>query len=98
RDGAEIVSFARALHPEDPTPITPITHAIRRHHPHAHHAEWTARTLVHFILGYVAEEQNRSELTRAGLTQPTPPTQPTDAAFTFGVEAILCGSLHNNPT
>ena len=91
RDGAEIVSFARALHPDYPIPLQPVTDALLRsprrtaetpgradHEDSAGESRpvpletvWAAGALVHFVLGFVAEEQNRAELARvAAATSP----------------------------
>ena len=87
RDGAEIVSFARALRPDSPAPHAVFEAALAG--PAGAHAAWAARTIVHFILGSVAEEQNRAELVRAGITE----ADSSDAAeaFRYGVDVILAG-------
>lgn len=73
RDGAEIVSFARALYPEHPVPVEPVRRALLGEAARTcvdldpAEAGWAASALVHFVLGFVAEEQNRGELERAGV-------------------------------
>lgn len=66
RDGAEIVSFSRALHPDAPVPLQPFRRVLSNALPERE-ADWAARTLVHFVLGSVAEQQNYAELARAGI-------------------------------
>ena len=88
RDGAEIVSFARALHPGAPGPAAPIRAALAGQLP-PRQSDWTARTLVHFILGAVAEEQNRAELARAGIGGYD--AQDATGAFDYGITLILRG-------
>lgn len=105
RDGAEIVSFSRALHPDAPVPLQPFRAVLSRVLPERE-ADWAARTLVHFVLGSVAEQQNHAELARAGIRggrdaggaaeTARPPGEFEDesarAAFTYGVDAILRGA------
>jgi AcrR family transcriptional regulator len=83
RDSAEVVSFVQAYRPE----MLPRLDGLFRLP--APQAEWAARTLVRYVLGFVAEEQNRAELVRTGIL-PAPDPQ-TDAAFEFGLAAVVGG-------
>ncbi|WP_154676138.1 TetR/AcrR family transcriptional regulator C-terminal domain-containing protein [Amycolatopsis benzoatilytica] len=91
RDGAEVVSFVQAYRPDLLVP----THALRRLFAakfDARHAEWAARTVVHYVLGFVAEEQNHAELVRAGIVEDDRAhSGDSDEAFAFGIDAILSG-------
>lgn len=91
RDGAEVVSFVQAYRPDVLVP----THALRRLFTgkfDERHAEWAARTVVHYVLGFVAEEQNHAELVRAGIVEEDPEhSGNSDEAFGFGIDAILSG-------
>ncbi|WP_033289829.1 TetR family transcriptional regulator [Amycolatopsis jejuensis] len=91
RDGAEVVSFVQAYRPDLLVPTQALRHLFtgsldpRR-------AEWAARTVVHYVLGFVAEEQNHAELVRAGIVEEDPSrTDDADEAFGFGIDAILSG-------
>ena len=90
RDGAEIVSFALALRPLSRAPVRRFREALAASLP-GQHAEWGARTLTHYILGEVAEEQNHAELVRAGILPGDQPPGYSTEAFIFGVDAILGG-------
>lgn len=89
RDGAEVVSFAHALNPEALATLADLSELFADRFS-ATHAGWAAQTLIHYVLGFVAEEQNRIELIRADIL-----TEPGSAnpmgAFLFGVDAILQG-------
>lgn len=105
RDGAEIVSFSRALHPDAPVPLRPFRTVLSRALPERE-ADWAARTLVHFVLGSVAEQQNHAELARAGIRSDRGASAADEtarepgefedesarAAFGYGVDAILRGA------
>jgi AcrR family transcriptional regulator len=98
RDGAEVVSFVLAFRPEllGPTRTFPGLFADRIP---PRQAKWAARTLVHYVLGAVAEEQNRAELVRTGIVAEEPGSgAEADEAFVFGLDAFLAGlarlSLH----
>ena len=54
-------------------------------------ARWAARTLIHYVLGFVAEEQNQAELVRARIVTDLPEPQASTEAFQFGVATILRG-------
>jgi TetR/AcrR family tetracycline transcriptional repressor len=91
RDGAEVVSFVQAFRPDVVAPAEELrglfaaTFAPRE-------AEWAARTVVHYVLGFVAEEQNHAELVRAQILPEDPARAAASAqAFMFGIDAILGG-------
>lgn len=88
RDGAEVVSFALAMEPDGLWVNDWLTARLAENLPAAR-APWAARTLTYFVLGAVAEEQNRAELVRADILE----SAPTDAAeaFEYGVDAIIAG-------
>ncbi|HEY3469262.1 MAG TPA: TetR/AcrR family transcriptional regulator C-terminal domain-containing protein [Amycolatopsis sp.] len=91
RDGAEVVSFVQAYRPEIVTP-TRTLHRLFSTRLGPRHADWAARTVVHYVLGFVAEEQNRAELVHAGVVEEAPSDAgKPDEAFLFGVDAILNG-------
>lgn len=91
RDGAEVVSFAQAFRPDLLSPTRDLQRLFAGRFA-AREAGWAARTLVHYVLGFVAEEQNRAELVRAGLLDGDPDEAAgSAAAFLFGVDAILGG-------
>ena len=50
-------------------------------------------TLIRFVLGFVAVEQNRAELIRAHILEPAPAE---DDAFRAAVQAIVTGSSHQS--
>jgi len=91
RDGAEVVSFVQAFRPDVVVPARELRRLFaERFAPRE--AEWAARTVVHYVLGFVAEEQNHAELVRAQIL-PAQPARAADSAqaFMFGVDAILGG-------
>ncbi|MFP5022418.1 TetR/AcrR family transcriptional regulator [Pseudonocardia phyllosphaerae] len=88
RDGAELVSFAHAFRPEALAPLHGLHRAFDLAPARAH---WAARTLVHYVLGFVAEEQNYAELHRTGIVEQEAAREAPDEAFAFGVEAIVRG-------
>lgn len=90
RDGAEVVSFVLAYRPAALAPLTGLHRMFAGQLP-PRQARWAARTLVHFVLGFVAEEQNRAELVRARILDDDPDQGESAAAFEFGVRAILRG-------
>jgi hypothetical protein len=56
-------------------------------------ARWAAQTLVLYVLGFVAEEQNRSELARAGhLPRADEKEGAVPEEFRFGVAVIVGGT------
>lgn len=91
RDGAEVVSFVLAFRPEGlaPSRTFPELFADRLG---PRQARWAARTLVHYVLGAVAEEQNRAELVRTGIVADDPGhAVEAEEAFRFGLDAVLQG-------
>jgi AcrR family transcriptional regulator len=90
RDGAEIVSFAWALRPDGLEPLQRIEEGFAaRATPER--AKWATKTLIYFVLGAVAEEQNHAELVRAGALPSDARASNTNESFAFGVDAILAG-------
>jgi TetR/AcrR family transcriptional regulator, tetracycline repressor protein len=96
RDGAEIVSFALALRPLSHAPVRTFRDGLAAHLPEQH-AEWGARTLTHYILGQVAEEQNHAELLRAGILPADEHPDYSAEEFNFGIDAILSGLTARAP-
>jgi TetR/AcrR family tetracycline transcriptional repressor len=90
RDGAEVVSFAQALRPREHAPMRLLHETLSAALPEPD-AEWGAQTLAHYILGEVAEEQNRAELARAGILPADEPSEYTAERFLFGAQAIFDG-------
>jgi AcrR family transcriptional regulator len=89
RDGAEVVSFVHAFRPSSLTALG----GLRAHFAErlrAREADWAADTLLHYVLGYVADEQNHAELVRAKVL-PGTGTRASRERFLFGVDAILSG-------
>lgn len=86
RDGAEVVSFVLAYRPEGLAPIRDLRTLFDLPE---REAGWAARTLTHYVLGAVAEEQNRAELVRTGILPPEP--DGTEESFLFGLDAVLVG-------
>jgi TetR/AcrR family tetracycline transcriptional repressor len=92
RDGAEVVSFAQALRPRELAPMR-VFHDILITVLRDPKAEWGARTLTHYVLGEVAEEQNYAELTRAGIVSDREHFEYSEETFLFGIDAIVSGLL-----
>lgn len=91
RDGAEVVSFALAFRPDALGPLRDLDRLFIDRHP-PRQAQWAARTLVRYVLGFVAEEQNHAELVGTTILGDAPARgEETDDAFTFGVEALVRG-------
>lgn len=91
RDGAEVVSFVQAFRPDVLTPTQTLSRLFAEQFD-AREAEWAARTVVRYVLGFVAEEQNRAELVRARIVDEDPDHAGESAeAFLFGIDAILGG-------
>lgn len=89
RDGAEVVSFALSFRPDGLAPLRALS-GLFAELPSLD-AEWAARTLTYFVLGAVAEEQNRQQLVRAGILSIDLDAASRQEAFLFGVDAILNG-------
>jgi len=95
RDGADVVSFALALSSDRLEPLTRIASAFDGLPPER--ARWAARAMTHYVLGATAEEQNRSELIRAGiLTEASRPAD-SDESFEFALGAIIAGLTGPGP-
>nr|WP_255426532.1 TetR/AcrR family transcriptional regulator C-terminal domain-containing protein [Pseudonocardia sp. C8] len=98
RDGAEVVSFVLAFRPEGLAPSRTFPDLFADRLP-AREARWAARTLVHYVLGAVAEEQNRTELVRTGIVADEPGrAAEADEAFGFGLDAVLHGLARSPAT
>jgi TetR/AcrR family transcriptional regulator, tetracycline repressor protein len=91
RDGADVVSLTQALDPQSLAPLRLLEALLSDGGLPPEQARWGARTLMHFILGAVAEEQTRAELAGAGLVPPGFQELQADEAFDFGVDTILRG-------
>jgi AcrR family transcriptional regulator len=87
RDSAEVVSFAGAFRPEALTPFGRLVGLFGE----GEKAEWASQTLILYVLGFVAEEQNRAELIRAKILPPDAAGGTGEQAFRFGVDTILRG-------
>ncbi|NKX54186.1 TetR family transcriptional regulator [Arthrobacter mobilis] len=91
RGAADVVSLAQVLRPELLLPLRELEALLAAGPLTVQQARWGARTLIHYILGAVAEEQTHAELAGAGLL---PPGGQDDAeAFLFGVDTLLAGLL-----
>lgn len=91
RDGAEVVSFALAFRPDALGSLRDLDRLFADRHP-PREARWAARTLVRYVLGFVAEEQNYAELVGTTiLADVSARAAETDDAFRFGVEAFVRG-------
>jgi TetR/AcrR family tetracycline transcriptional repressor len=90
RDSAEVILFANAFRPEALVAFRVLERLFADRLP-AQQAAWAARTLSHYVLGFVAQEQNRAELTRARIVTEPPDPDESEQAFRFGVESILRG-------
>lgn len=91
RDGAEVISFVQAFRPDALTP-TQTLYRLFVEQLGPRQAGWAARTVIHYVLGFVAEEQNRAELVRAHIVDDEPARDDESAeAFRFGIDAILNG-------
>lgn len=90
RDSADVISFARAFKPGALAPLSDLEQLFAGQFS-PKRARWAAQTLVHYVLGFVAEEQNRAELARARILDAGPDSTDSPDAFRFGVTAILRG-------
>jgi TetR/AcrR family tetracycline transcriptional repressor len=88
RDSAEVVLFVAAFRPDSLGPFRRLEQAFALP---ARERRWAARTLIHYVLGFVAEEQNQAELIRAGVPAGRHNSASSEAAFRFGVTTILRG-------
>ena len=92
RDSADVISFVNAFRPTRLIPAQALVKLFDGQLP-AQHARWAAQTLIHYVLGFVAEEQNQAELVRARIVSNATDHATAEEAFRFGVKAILRG-LH----
>lgn len=90
RDSAEVVSFVHAFRPDTLVPLQQLQPLFAEHLPDRQ-AGWAAQTLIHYLLGFVAEEQNHAELLHAEIVTDRPSEAELDEAFRFGVDAIIRG-------
>lgn len=90
RDSADVISFVRAFRPDTLLSLEQFRQLFSTQFPEEQ-ADWAARTLIHYVLGFVAEEQNRAELVRARIRTDQPTQAESRDAFRFGVDAILQG-------
>jgi AcrR family transcriptional regulator len=90
RDSADVVSFVQAFMPDALTPLRQLRELFAERFT-ARQARWAAQTLIHYVLGFVAEEHNRAELARAKILSNPPSQAESLDAFLFGVEAVLQG-------
>ncbi|WP_181783566.1 TetR family transcriptional regulator [Pseudonocardia pini] len=84
RDGAEVVSFVHAFRPDALPALQQLPTLFAGLRPRE--AGWAARAVVHYVLGFVAEEQNRAELVRLEILAAGPAD--ADEAFEFGIAAL----------
>ncbi len=91
RDSADLVASARAMGLADLDAAGPAAGVLRGAGLSETDAEAAASTLVHFILGHVAQEQARLEWERFGKPDPDRGATATAASFAFGVRLILDG-------
>jgi TetR/AcrR family tetracycline transcriptional repressor len=90
RDSADVVSFVNAFRPGVLVPFSALEQLFRERLP-AQQARWAAQTLIHYVLGFVAQEQNQAELVQARIVPETADQDAADEAFRFGVTSILRG-------
>lgn len=91
RDAAEVVSFAHAFRPAQLAPLAGLRRLFADRFP-PRRAEWATRTLVHYVLGFVAEEQNRAELVHArALEGEAADEAESNEAFIFGLDVLEAG-------
>lgn len=90
RDSAEVISFVNAFRPDELPPFRALERLFAAELS-SQRARWAAQTLIHFVLGFVAQEQNQAELIRARIVSEMQDQQASDEAFQFGVEVILRG-------
>lgn len=90
RDSADVISFVNAFRPEALIQFRELERLFGARLP-PQQARWAARTLIHYVLGFIAEEQNQAELIRARIVTNPPDPDESEQAFRFGVESILRG-------
>ena len=88
RDSADVISFINAFRPDE-VGLFRVLEPMFELPPQQ--ARWAARTLIHYVLGAVAEEQNQAELVRARIATSLPDPDASAKAFQFGVSTILRG-------
>lgn len=89
RDGAEVAALAHALTPETLSPLLRFATLLEAGGLEPQEAEWAAETLVHYILGTVAQEQTRAGFISAGILAGG--VADTQASFNFGLDIFLAG-------
>lgn len=90
RDSADVVSFANAFRPGALAPFRTLEQLFSAGLA-PQQARWAAQTLIHYVLGFVAQEQNQAELIRARIVTNASDLDASEEAFRFGVTAILRG-------
>jgi TetR/AcrR family transcriptional regulator, tetracycline repressor protein len=90
RDSADVISFVQAFRPETLVPLQQLQQLFGKQFPEQQ-ARWAAQTLIHYVLGFVAGEQNHAELVRAEILTDQPGQDESSIAFQFGLDAILRG-------
>lgn len=95
RDGADVVSFALALHPDHLEPLSRIAQAFAGLT--QEQSRWAARAMTHYVLGATAEDQNRNELIRAGILTESSRPGDSDVSFEFALAAIIDGLKNVRP-
>ena len=90
RDSADVISFVHVFRPDALTPFRALQRLFAARLPdrQAHRA---AQTLICYVLGFVAEEQNYAELVRAEIVNDQTPEIYSPEVFRFGVDTILRG-------
>jgi TetR/AcrR family tetracycline transcriptional repressor len=89
RDGADVISFVNAFRPDALVPFQALEQLFGARLP-AQQARWAAQTMIHYVLGFVAEEQNQAELIRARIVSEATEAA-SEEAFLFGVRTIING-------
>jgi TetR/AcrR family transcriptional regulator, tetracycline repressor protein len=90
RDGADVISFVNAFRPDALVPFRVLEQLFGTRLP-PQQARWAAQTMIHYVLGFVAEEQNQAELIRARIVTEATDDAASEDAFRFGVRTILRG-------
>jgi TetR/AcrR family tetracycline transcriptional repressor len=90
RDSADVISFVYAFRPDSLVPLRELERLFSKQFS-IQQARWAARTLIHYLLGFVADEQNHAELVRAGILGDEIGHEESRDAFDFGVDAIIQG-------
>lgn len=94
-DSAEVISFVQAFRPGTLVPFQQLQRLFEKQLPDRQ-ARWAAQTLIHYVLGFVAEEHNQAELVRAKIITEASDHAESSEAFRFGVDMIIRGI--NAPT